>query len=130
MHDDDVILVSPISVKEAKNRLRKIIPKLKIIQKNYYKYIQIEKKFRNAELEEYSRIRYQLDVIEEDIYHLRREISMMDCIVKDPRIGLIDFIAYKENKRVWLCFRLGEKKLNYYHGWNDGYIGRKLIDFD
>jgi hypothetical protein len=43
--------------------------------------------------------------------------------------GLIDFIALRNEVPVWLCFKLGEDGLNYYHGWDDGYIGRKLIDF-
>lgn len=122
--------IRPISVKEAQMRLIIIIPKLELIQSKMSEYIKVEKKFSKAELNDYSKIRYELDVMEEDIYHLNKDIRELDCVIKDPKIGLIDFVAMHNGEPVWLCYLLGESELKYYHGWNEGFIGRKLINFD
>lgn len=122
--------IRPISVKEAQRRLIIIIPKLELIQSKMTEYTKVEKKFKEAKLNDYSKIRYKLDVMEEDIYHLNIEIRELDCVIKDLKIGLIDFVAMYNGEPVWLCYLLGESELKYYHGWNESFIGRKLINFD
>ena len=52
-----------------------------------------------------------------------------DCVIKHIPSGLIDFVGVRNGKMVWLCFRAGETNLDYYHDWEAGFVGRKLIDF-
>ncbi|MCY3413021.1 MAG: DUF2203 domain-containing protein [Candidatus Heimdallarchaeota archaeon] len=127
---NDKVIIHPISVKEAKERLELIIPMLEEIQEKLVEYTRIEKQFSMVDYTKYSNIRYQLDVIEEEIFFLQQDITSLDCIIKDPRIGLIDFISFRGDEKVWLCYKLGEPGLTFYHGWNEGYRGRQFIDFD
>ncbi len=56
------------------------------------------------------------------------EIDAMGVQVKDLDIGLLDFPCQVEGKTVLLCWRLGEKKITYWHGVSEGFAGRKPID--
>jgi hypothetical protein len=56
------------------------------------------------------------------------EIDAMGVQVKDLDIGLLDFPCDVEGQTVLLCWKLGEKRINYWHGVSEGFAGRKPID--
>jgi hypothetical protein len=41
--------------------------------------------------------------------------------------GLLDFPAVIDGEDVLLCWKEGEESITHYHGWHDGFIGRKPI---
>jgi hypothetical protein len=57
-----------------------------------------------------------------------KELEQMGAVLKDPRIGLLDFHGTVEGKRVWLCWKYGEEEVAFYHGLDEGFSGRKPID--
>jgi hypothetical protein len=50
------------------------------------------------------------------------------AIVKDLDTGLVDFPARLEGEEVLLCWRLGEEQVAHWHGLEEGFAGRKLLD--
>lgn len=58
------------------------------------------------------------------------QIHSTGCIVKDIEVGLLDFPARMNGEDVYLCWRLGEDRIRYYHRQDEGFAGRKLIDPD
>jgi hypothetical protein len=56
-----------------------------------------------------------------------RKLEEMGCILKDMSIGLVDFPAVRLGERVWLCWKLGEEKIAYWHTRNEGSAGRKPV---
>lgn len=54
-------------------------------------------------------------------------LEEMGAVLKDPRIGLIDFYGRVEGKLVWLCWKYGEHEITHYHALNEGFSGRKEI---
>ena len=50
------------------------------------------------------------------------------CQLKDVEIGLIDFPTLYRGKEVYLCWKLGEEGIGYWHRVEDGYKGRQPID--
>ena len=48
--------------------------------------------------------------------------------VKDPAVGLIDFYAQRGAELVYLCYKLGEPEVAYWHPLDDGYSGRKPLE--
>lgn len=50
------------------------------------------------------------------------------CQVKDLDIGLLDFPTLYQGEEVLLCWRLGETRIEYWHGIEEGFRGRKPID--
>jgi hypothetical protein len=50
------------------------------------------------------------------------------CLVKDLAIGLIDFPTLLNCEEVYLCWKLGESGIRFWHGVHEGFRGRKPID--
>ena len=48
-------------------------------------------------------------------------------LLRDPDTGLIDFPAERDGEQVFLCWRLGEGDVEYYHGVHSGFSGRKPL---
>jgi hypothetical protein len=46
-------------------------------------------------------------------------------LLRDPETGLIDFPAERDGERVFLCWRLEEDDVAFYHGEHSGFSGRK-----
>ncbi len=59
-----------------------------------------------------------------------KEIAEHGCQVKDLDIGLLDFPTLYRGREVLLCWRLGERRIEYWHGLEEGFRGRKPIDED
>ena len=56
-----------------------------------------------------------------------RKIDEMGCEVKGIREGLVDFPSIREGKEVYLCWRMPEKEILFWHDLNTGFAGRKPI---
>jgi hypothetical protein len=52
------------------------------------------------------------------------------CLVKDLEIGLVDFPTLFRGVEVYLCWKLGESGIAFWHGVDEGFRGRKPIDQD
>jgi hypothetical protein len=50
------------------------------------------------------------------------------CQVKDLDMGLVDFPTLYQEEEVLLCWKLGESGIEYWHGLEEGFRGRKPID--
>ena len=58
---------------------------------------------------------------------LMSKIEEMGCEVKGIREGLIDFLSLREGREVYLCWRMPEKEILFWHDLNAGFSGRKPI---
>jgi len=56
------------------------------------------------------------------------EIDSIGVQVKDLDIGLLDFPCEVEGRTVLLCWKLGEMGITHWHGTDEGFANRKLID--
>ena len=54
-------------------------------------------------------------------------LSDRGILLRDPDTGLIDFPAERDGEQVFLCWRLGEGDVEYYHGVRSGFGGRKPL---
>ncbi len=52
----------------------------------------------------------------------------MGIIVKDPSIGLIDFPTLLGGREVYLCWKLGEVGIHWWHEIEGGFAGRQPLD--
>ena len=59
-----------------------------------------------------------------------RAIEQLGVSIKDLDTGLCDFLALREGREVWLCWRLGEKRVDHWHDLTAGFAGRQLLDDD
>ena len=47
--------------------------------------------------------------------------------VRDVDSGLIDLPGERDGKKVWLCWRMGEPEVGYWHEANTGFIDRQPL---
>jgi len=50
------------------------------------------------------------------------------CLIKDLDVGLLDFPAVIDNQDVYLCWKVGEDRIRFYHRQDEGFAGRKPLD--
>ena len=67
------------------------------------------------------------------IAHLRaaiEQVQNLGCLIKDLDTGLVDFPTLLHGDEVYLCWRLGEPGIGFWHGVDEGFRGRKPVDRD
>ena len=57
-------------------------------------------------------------------------IHEVGAVVKDPDTGLVDFPARRGDEEVFLCWQLGEDEIEYWHGLEEGFAGRKPLPLE
>lgn len=61
------------------------------------------------------------------VAHILEQIEQTGVIVKDFDTGLVDFPFEYEGRIVYLCWKLGESDLLWWHEIEDGFAGRQPI---
>ncbi len=79
-----------------------------------------------------SEIQEECKHLEAGVQSLMKELEALGCFFKDWNfeIGLVDFPAIIHGKEVLLCWRSDEPKVEWFHGFDDGYPGRMPITKD
>ncbi len=52
----------------------------------------------------------------------------LDITLRDIPTGLIDFPALVSGTPIWLCWRLGEATVSYWHSHDEGFDARRSLD--
>lgn len=61
------------------------------------------------------------------IERLARQIRGHGCILKDLNNGLIDFLAERDGREVYLCWRFDEPQVAFFHELHTGYMSRERL---
>lgn len=56
------------------------------------------------------------------------ELQSLGCELKDPELGLVDFLSLRDDHEVYLCWHLGEDRIRYWHELDGGFAGRRPLD--
>jgi len=64
----------------------------------------------------------------ENLKTVVHNIQELGCIIKDLDVGLVDFPTLFRGEEVYLCWKLGEPGIEFWHGTHEGFAGRKPID--
>jgi hypothetical protein len=78
--------------------------------------------------EETARLRWEHNQLQESLKSAIEKIQSTGCVVKDLDVGLLDFPSLIDNEEVYLCWRLGEERIRFWHRQDEGFSGRKPID--
>jgi hypothetical protein len=78
--------------------------------------------------EETARVRMERERLMESLKEALEKIQATGCLVKDLDKGLLDFPAILNNEEVYLCWRLGENRIRFWHRQDEGFAGRKPLD--
>jgi len=61
--------------------------------------------------------------LERDLHQLQE----WGIVLRDPSIGLIDFFHQRKGETVFLCWKLGEAKVEWWHPVDTGIAGRERL---
>jgi hypothetical protein len=75
-----------------------------------------------------AKLRFERDHLANAIKTALERIEAHGCVVKDLDVGLLDFPALIDNEEVYLCWRLGEDRIRFWHRQDEGFAGRKPLD--
>lgn len=121
-----------MSVEEAEKIIPELEPKLKEL-------IQIEKtievlrsiKFENEDFFEETmrgtKENREFHRLMHRFYTVLEEIHSRGAFLKGLRSGLVDFLSVKDGQEIFLCWKLGEKRISYWHTLHGGFSGRRHI---
>jgi len=63
------------------------------------------------------------------LVEILKNLEKKGIIVKSIEEGLIDFPCIRSNNdEVYLCWKLGENDVNYWHTMEDGFAGRRPVE--
>jgi hypothetical protein len=68
------------------------------------------------------------DAAAESLVEVVNRIQGTGVLVKDLDTGLVDFPSMLDGEEIYLCWKLGEDHIAFWHGVDEGFSGRKPID--
>jgi len=78
--------------------------------------------------EKLSKLRFEHQQLAQNLKSALDRILETGCLIKDLEVGLLDFPALIDNEEVYLCWKLGEDRIRFYHRQSEGFAGRKPLD--
>jgi hypothetical protein len=57
-----------------------------------------------------------------------KELETIGCVFKGFEAGLVDFYSLRDDRPVFLCWRMGEERISHWHELDAGFGGRQPID--
>ncbi|HLY21402.1 MAG TPA: DUF2203 domain-containing protein [bacterium] len=69
-----------------------------------------------------------LDALVARLSAIAQDVEEIGCILRDVDAGLVDFPARAgAGRTVFLCWRLGEPEIAFWHGTGEGFAGRRPL---
>lgn len=102
-------------VADRERRLRELRPRKRVLSR-----IPIPKSL--------SRFALISNVMWEKLQGFVNELHEIGVVFKDPVQGLVDFPARLNGDDVYLCWKLGESEVQFWHSLESGYAGRQPLN--
>jgi hypothetical protein len=80
-----------------------------------------------AHQEELRQVQADLERDQQQMHDYERELQSLGIELKDYFTGLVDFPCWKDDREVYLCWRLGEPEVAYWHELDAGFAGRQKL---
>ena len=126
------------NIKEANNlipwvgscfkEIKKAQTELKLIND---KYLKLKDKISGNGLENHDNdfflLESQTKKEETKINKILTKISTAGIIIRDINLGIIDFPSISDDNDIFLCWKIGESYIEYWHLQNEGFNQRKLL---
>lgn len=74
---------------------------------------------------ETGRLEREVTTIREGMRALLAQFDALGVVVRDLELGLLDIPGEREGEPVWLCWRLSDPELAWWHTPHEGYTSRR-----
>ena len=76
---------------------------------------------------ELNQLRQQVAKAAAEVNRLIQEVQALGCELKDIEQGLVDFRAVMEGREVYMCWKLGEPGIAWWHELDTGFASRRPL---
>ncbi|MBD3163348.1 MAG: DUF2203 family protein [Candidatus Eisenbacteria bacterium] len=116
------------AIRDALLRIRDVVGELVPMQDRLSVLMLIgAPSLESPEHREFIRLQGKIEKLAVEYNERLGELQEVGCLVKDLNHGLVDFYHRKGRRLVFLCWRLGEEQIEYWHEIDGGYAGRRPI---
>ena len=70
----------------------------------------------------------QLNTMVTELYRAIEQLVGTGVMIKSVDEGLLDFPSKRFDEEVWLCWKSGEDEIKFWHGKEEGFMGRKPLE--
>ena len=78
--------------------------------------------------EQVAEVRSRKDSAARTIKSSVEKLEQIGCHIKDLNLGLLDFPTLYRDQEVYLCWKLGESRIGFWHHVDDGFSGRQPVN--
>jgi hypothetical protein len=78
--------------------------------------------------QEAAELRRETRLLEEQVAERLRDLDALGVLLKDMATGLVDFPTLRAGREVYLCWRLGEPRVAWWHEIEAGIAGRQPLE--
>lgn len=111
-------------IERIRTRLKQVKSKVDVLEMIWGEEVQAE---TNPDHREHAHYLEEIEESKKLFDAATRRFADMEAVVKSIDQGLIDFYGVIEGRLVFLCWKQGEKSIEFYHHLEEGFQGRQPI---
>jgi hypothetical protein len=124
---------------EAEALLPRLEPMLRELQESRARHVALEERLATGQAKIFGNghgqqntaaLTLQMREIEREVAERAEAVAAMGVLLKDIETGLVDFPTHLHGHEVYLCWRLGEPRIAWWHEIEAGFAGRQPLDED
>ena len=123
-------LYTPQTADKALPEVKRLFEDI-IVQKNHVVAVQEEIQTiidSGNPFEGFIKKKQELNTAVTNLYKAIEQLEATGVIIKSVDEGLLDFPSRRFDEEVWLCWKVGEDKVKFWHGKEEGFMGRKPLE--
>lgn len=125
-------MFSHFTIKDANEVLPTVIKKFKNIVNLKDQVVLIQSEMETnpkymANFKDYVIKKQELNTVMSNFYKAIEDLENMGVMIKSIEEGLLDFPSIRFNEEVFLCWKEGETEIKFWHGKDEGFMGRKPL---
>jgi hypothetical protein len=123
-------LYTPQTADKALPEVKRLFEDI-IVQKNHVVALQEEIQTiidSGNPFEGFIKKKQELNTAVTNLYKAIEQLEAIGVIIKSVDEGLLDFPSRRFDEEVWLCWKVGETKVKFWHGKEEGFMGRKPLE--
>lgn len=125
-------MFSHFTIKDANDVLPTVIKKFKNIVNLKDQIMSIQSEMETnpkymSNFKDYIIKKQELNTVMSNFYKAVEDLESMGVMIKSIEEGLLDFPSIRFNEEVFLCWKEGETEIKFWHGRDEGFMGRKPL---
>ncbi|HUG96552.1 MAG TPA: DUF2203 domain-containing protein [Nitrososphaera sp.] len=81
-----------------------------------------------SKFDQFVKKKQELNAAVSSYYKAIEQLEATGVVIKDVEQGLLDFPSKRFDEEVWLCWKVGEDEIKFWHAKDEGFMGRKPLE--